>query len=182
MKNFIVDDIGAVVEAMKGAVFSEEWATEFTGKEIPFYRYGHRVEIAKLLDEQNRKTGAEKVKKYPLIALRLDTEETISDGIWHFNLNIAIVEWTDKNYDAAQRYENVYKPVLYPLYERFMEALKQSGLFFWDNMAAYPPHTKIDRLYYGTIGSEGNQKRVFSDPLDAIEIQNLRLNQTLKNC
>lgn len=182
IQNFIVDDIGKIVEAMKGPVFSDEFGPEFTGKEIPFYRYGHRVEIARLLDEQNRKTGAQKVQKYPLIALRLDTSEQISGNIWHFNLNIAIVEWTDKNYVADQRYENVFKPVLYPLYERFMEALKQSGLFFWENMGAYPPHTKIDRLYYGTSGSEGNQKRVFSDPLDAIEILDLKLNQELKNC
>jgi hypothetical protein len=182
IKNFIVDDIGAVVEAMKGAVFTEEFTDEFVGKEIPFYRYGHRVEIAALLDQQNRGTITQKVQKYPLIALRLDTEETISAGIIHFNLNIAIVECTEKNYDASQRYENVYKPVLYPLYERFMEALKQSGLFFWENMSQYPPHTKVDRLYYGTLGSEGNQKRVFQDPLDAIEILNLKINQTLKNC
>ena len=182
IKNFIVDDIGAVVEAMKGPIFTEEFTDEFTGKEIPFYRYGHRVEISALLDAQNRQTGSQKVQKYPLIALRLDTEEQVSGGIIHFNLNLAIVEWTEKTYNAAQRYENVYKPVLYPLYERFMEALKQSGLFFWENMSAYPPHTKVDRLYYGTLGSEGNQKRIFNDPLDAIEILNLKLSQTLKNC
>lgn len=179
--NFIVRDIGAVVEIMRGPVFSEEFSSEFR-LEIPFYKYGHRVEIAKRLDEQNRDTD-KKNKKYPLIALRLDTTEKVYDGIWHFNLNIAIANWTDKNYNAEQRYDQVFEPVLYPLYLRFLEALRQSGLFFWpEEHGKIPPHEKIDRLFWGTAGSEGNEKKLFSDPLDAIEIIGLQLNQELKTC
>lgn len=180
IKNFIVDDIGAVVEAMRGPVFSEEFSDEFH-LDIPFYKYGHRVEIAKRLDEMNRSTD-QKNKKYPLIALRLDTTEEVSNGIWHFNLNIAIVNYTKANYNAEERYDQVYKPVLYPLYIRFLTALKQSGLFFWPGDQTFPSHKKIDRLFWGTAGSEGNIKKIFSDPLDAIEIIDLKLNQELKTC
>lgn len=178
--NFIVDDIGAVVEIMRGPVFSDEFSEEFH-LDIPFYKYGHRVEIAKRLDEMNRNTDA-KNKKYPLVALRLDTTEEISNGIWHFNLNIAIVNYTKQEYNAEQRYDQVYKPVLYPLYLRFLEALKISGLFFWSGEQLVPPHKKIDRLFWGTAGTEGNVKKLFSDPLDAIELIDLKLNQELKTC
>jgi hypothetical protein len=179
--NFIVDDIGKVVEAMRGAVFTDEFGPEFVAKEIPYYKYGHRVEISRILDEMNR-NPTQQNKKYPLVALRLDTTEEISNGIWHFNLNIAIVNYTKQEYNAAQRYDQVFKPVLYPLYLRFLEALKQSGLFFWPGDQAFPPHKKIDRLFWGTTGAEGNIKKIFNDPLDAIELIDLKLNQELKTC
>jgi len=179
--NFIVDDIGAVVTLMKGPIFTIEFDDTFTGYDVPYYKYGHRKEIAKRLDEMNR-SDEDKNKKYPLIALRLDTVEEISNGIWHFNLNIAIVNFTDRNYNSEQRYDQVYKPVLYPLYLRFIEALRQSGLFFWDAESPIPPHKKVDRLFWGTGTIEGNDKQIFSDPLDAIEILDLKLNQELKTC
>lgn len=178
--NYIVRDIGAVVEIMRGPVFTEEFSSEFR-LDIPFYKYGHRKEIAKRLDEQNRSTD-QKNKKYPLIALRLDTTEDIANDIWHFNLNIAIVNYTKANYNAEERYDQVYEPVLYPIYLRFLEALRQSGLFFWTGDTKIPPHRKADRLFWGTQDNEGNLKKIFSDPLDAIELIDLKLNQELKTC
>jgi hypothetical protein len=146
---------------------------------MPFYMYGHRLEIANRLTEKT-KDPVFKYQKYPLIALRLPVTEFVSDGMWRFTLNIAILTFTDKKYTSDQRYEHVFRPVLYPLYQRFLEEIRNSGLFVWPQDQEFPEHTKIDRLYWGTQYSEGNEKNIFNDPIDAIEIIDLKLNQVVK--
>jgi hypothetical protein len=94
---------------------------------------------------------------------------------------LAIVNRTDQNYNAEQRLERVFKPILYPLFELFFEALQKSPLFMWPGDLRYPPHTKIDRYYWGTQSGAVNVKNIMSDPIDAIEIQNLKINSRIKN-
>lgn len=162
----VVEKIGEVVERM-GKCHGEV-----------YYLFGHRMEIARRLLEKDK----DKVymhKKYPLVALRQDFEEVIGNGMVSYTLNLAIIEFTDKNYTAEQRYENVFKPKLYPLYSTFITALRQSG-FMWAGWQNSPPHTKIDRPFWGVQNSEGNQRNLFADPIDAIEIINLKIN--LNNC
>lgn len=168
--NVIVDDIQAVVELMR----------TISGLETPYYLYGHQSEIALRLLQKD-KSPSKKTQKYPLVALRLDTEEQFEDGMWKFNLNLAILDWTDKKYSAEQRYTNIFKPILYPLYEEFMIALRDSNLFTWEGDQRYPPHTKIDRPFWGTVVGENNERYIFNDPLDAIEILDLKISKT-ENC
>lgn len=144
----------------------------------PFYYYGHPQQIQRELTAKDKNNPVEP-KKYPAVFLKLDTRETISQGVWKFNLNLAIVAFTDKQYRTGERYENVFKPVLYPLYDQFLQAIVDDGRFMW--AGEQPEHTKIDRPYWGTEGKERNTANAFSDPLDAIEILNLQIN-ALNNC
>lgn len=189
--NYIVDDIGKVVEAMRGlnkSVYGDAM-TEYLASQnatvdnillMPFYDYGHRQEIANKLTAKDSEDAPFKYQKYPLIALRLDTEEERDGKMIHFNLNIAIIASTDPLYSSNERYDKVFKPVLYPIYSEFIRLLGEIGLFTWGNGQIEPPHTKIDRLYWGTAGSEGNESNIFNDSLDAIEILNLKLSQPIK--
>lgn len=136
----------------------------------PYYMYGHRLEISNRLKEKNQ-DEIFKYQKYPLIALRLDIPEEINGTVHEVSLNIAILEFTDRKYIAEERYENVFKPILYPLYENFLEEVEKANFMNLD----IPDHTKIDRPFWGITGSEGNQKHIFDDPLDAIEIVDLKL-------
>lgn len=147
---------------------------------MPFYMFGHRLEISKRLTEKD-KDKVYKKQKYPLIALRMDIQESVSKGVWSYTLNLAIINYTDKKWNAEERMENIFKPVLYPIYERLMRELQFSGLFFWPGNQDYPEHTKIDRPFWGTENQEGNVKNIFNDPIDAIEILGLKLNQRSKN-
>lgn len=182
--SYIADDIGAVIQLVRGEVlFDESFDPSFSGL-VPFYMFGHRRYInGKLLEKNESKIH--KYKKYPLIALRLDVDEDIENGMIKYpSLNLAILAYTKVDYTIEQRLENVYYPVLKPLYDLFFEKLKESGLFTWPGRQDFPPHKRIFRPYWGTYASndEGTDKSVFSDPLDAIEILNLKINQVNNKC
>jgi hypothetical protein len=160
---YIVDEIGSVVDSMRG------------DGETPYYIYGNRLEISNRLLEKD-KDKVFKHQKYPLIALRMDIPETMANGVYSYSLNIAILDFTDQNYTASERYEKVFKPVLYPLYESFIVHLKRAG-FMWPGNQKFPPHTKIDRPFWGLSSSEKNVKNLFNDPLDAIELIDLKISK-----
>lgn len=166
--NALTDDIGLVVEAMK---------TET----VVYYMYDHRLGINNRLLSQNNDEVL-KFEKYPLVALRCDIEREVDKGLWNYKLNIAILAPTEKNYNAEESMVNVFKPVLYPLYELFMAKLRTIGIFQWAGNQIYPPQTVIDRIHYGTGNEEQNIKSYFSDTLDAIEILNLRISSRIKKC
>ncbi len=152
--------------------------------EFPFYKYGHRVELNRELMAQD-KDRSYKFKKYPLVALRMDIPETVSNGYWQYKLNIAIMMSTQKQYNAADRMVHVFKPILYPMYESFLRLLTASGTFTWPERLEMdiPPHTKIDRPFWGTPTTEGNIANIFEDALDAIEIVDLQISSRQRvNC
>lgn len=185
--NFIVDDIEAVVNLMKtdavlvAALTSGIAALDSKGytSDMPFYMYGHRLEIANRLLEQDQ-DKVYKYKKYPLVALRMDIPEDNAEGTVEFKLNVALIMSTEQTWYAPERYEKVFKPILYPMYESFLKQLKKSGKFMWEGDQQRPEHTKLDRPYWGTSASEGNTANLFNDPLDAIELIDLKLRQNLK--
>jgi hypothetical protein len=178
--NYIVDDIEAVVELMK--------IDSILKRPDVYYMYGHKVEIAARLTEKDQ-DKVYKHQKYPLVALRMDFPETWNDGLFEVNLNIAIVQFTEKADYADKRYDKVFRTELYPLYESFMRQLNNVGLFTWESNLEKPPHTKIDRPFWGTPddqtvterNAKGNEAYIFNDPLDAIEIVNLRMKR-MKTC
>jgi hypothetical protein len=150
------------------------------GEEKPYSDFGHRLEIANTLTE---KEGTQyKYNRYPLLALRLDIPEIIEDGMQKVKLNIAIITFTNENYKARDRYAKVLVPILYPLYESFMVQLRRSGIFTWEGYRDYPTHEVIDRPYWGIADTEGNVKNIFQDPIDAIEIIDLKINKRLTKC
>lgn len=200
----VVDDIAEVVAKMRpidlsygkpmieymysignpGSTFDKTFDYTFQDKNMvlmPFFMAGHRMEISKRLTDKD-KDKVFKYQKYPLIALRMDIQESVAKGIWSYSLNIAILNYADRKLNAEERMEKVFKPVLYPIYERFMEELRNSTKFFWSGNQDYPEHTVILRPFWGTENQEGNVKNIFNDPLDGIEIVNLKLNQRVKNC
>lgn len=136
----------------------------------PYYLFGHRMEINQRLLAKD-KDSVYKFQKYPLIALKLPIVETVEEYVHDVSLNLAILWYTDKNYTAKQRYDNIIHPKLMPLYYDFMEAI-QEGIMMG---LGRPEHQKVDRLFWGITENEGNAKYIFNDPLDAIEIIDLKL-------
>lgn len=176
----IVDKIGEVVASMRNlsAAEAEKLGID-AGLESPYYFYGHPVDINNQMIQRDK--GTTKGKVYPAIALRLPTTEDVYGGMIHYNLNLAIFALTDLDKTAPERYEEVIKPILYPLYKLLLDRIKRAG-FMWDGNMRYPPHTKIDRPHYGVNETQGNKAYVFENKLEAIELINLKINYKFKSC
>lgn len=147
------------------------------------YQYGSLVEIRQTLkqwDEDKEK----KHEKYPCIFLILDTPEQIGLSNTGYNgryrCTIGIVHHTEDDYTADERYKNVIKPILYPIYESFVANLLDSGLFVGYDVQD-TPHTKIDRVNMGK-GAFLQLDEGSYDYLDAVELNNLQLVPAETNC
>jgi len=185
----ITDDIATVVAAMRpvDSIYGQPMLDYITNYNtpanvalMPYFLPGHRQEINKiLLEKENDKVY--KYQKYPLVALRLDIPEYVDEkGYVNYKLNIVILTLTDKTWNYEQRKENIFIPVLIPLYDRFIAELGNVGLFQWDGDTRRPPHTRILRPFWRTEAKEGNEKYIFSDPLDGVEIIGLELKSSKK--
>ena len=147
-----------------------------TDTDEPFYMHGHPLEVINLLAKKDR-SKTHKFNKYPLIALFQDFAETIGEDPKiqsTATLNIIIATQTSPDYTAAQRYDNTFKTILYPLYELLLKHIQQSGWFHNVSQGIYE-HTKYDRLFWGRQGLQGNDGLIFMDHIDAIEITDLSL-------
>lgn len=149
----------------------------------PYYLFGKRKYVDGILLEMDQ-SKVRKYTKYPMIALRFEIDEDVIDAR-QFNLNIVIATLSKVEYRIEERYERNIDPILEPLYQSFMKALRDSGLFMWPltgNLNGWPPHTRTDQPYWGAGGLEDNEQNVFSDTIDAIEISELKINLINKTC
>ena len=174
-----------MVGVVRGDVFDPTFDPTFVGATAPYYMYGHKREIAWRLSEADQGEVA-KFEKYPLFVLNIPTPGRVANGFVEYDLNIAILSYTDKHDRAPGRYDTVIKPILLPLYESFMDAIVESGYGWeWEGDTERPPHTQVDRPFYGVEEvarvneRNGGEAYPFNDPLDAIEILNLRMKKRL---
>lgn len=146
----------------------------------PFYLQGHKLEMSNRLSKKER-NRAEKFRKYPLIAFN-EMHNPLPErrgNVVDWRLNIAILARTKPEYWSEDRDSEVFEPILEPLYDKFIKALRDSGLFFWSGEQDAPPHEVVKRKYYGVTSPNGNKRFIFPDPLDAIELIDLELSQEI---
>ncbi len=145
--------------------------------DAPYYMYGHPLDVIGQLQMKDKNDNF-KYKKYPVIILLQDYDETYGDSqvvkSEVTGLNVIIATNTSPDYISSERYTNNFKPTLQPLYELFVEHLVSSKQFLEIAPGAVP-HTKTDRLYWGRSGLYGNDANIFNDYIDAIEITDLNL-------
>lgn len=143
------------------------------------FEHGHPIEIVETLSQKD-KAGIEfSFKKYPLVCLFQDFVEDVSNNyIVSANLHIVICNSTKSDYKAKERYENNFKPIIYPIYDELFNQFQKNG----DIIGYFPEHKKIDRLFWGKESIYGNKANIFEDYLDAVEIINLKLNLNKINC
>ncbi len=181
MITVIVDEIGKVVASMRNLSASDAAKFGITaGLTSPYYFYGHPIDINRQMIARDKELST-KGKVYPAVALRLPADAKHEGGMIHFTLNVAILDVTELDWSADERYAQVIKPKLYPLYELFLDRLKKHG-FSWTGDQKVPPHHQIDRPHHGVEETQGNKAYVFTNKLDGIEIQNLQINYKFKQC
>lgn len=143
----------------------------------PYFDYGTRKTINRALLDKNN--GEYNYQKYPLVALRLPVVLDTVNSITTADINVLIATFTRKQYRPQERMANVFNPILYPLVRQFLNMLRLSGEF----LSFDADYQQIDRMFYGTeSGDEQNIANVFDDPLDAVEIRNLKLKFIADDC
>lgn len=146
------------------------------------YEHGHPIEIVGTLFEMT-KNPTQSAQKFPLIALIQDFPEDHGkeSGVFSVKFNLIIACLTDPLYKAKQRYDINFIPVLFPIYESFMEAVSKSGYFMETNSGRIE-HIKTDCMGWGKDGLYGGSGNQFNDYIDVIEIKDLSLKIKIKNC
>jgi len=149
----------------KDVVGATEWKAEF-----PFFMDGHISEISKRLkgkDESN--DSVLKWQKYPLIILLQDIDykkNRINNT--EATIDFLIVNSTEQDYTTVQRRENNFIPILDPLYNDLITAMRDNMKFRISNDS----FTASRKYFWGAIPQNKNP---FNDRLDAIEITGLKL-------
>jgi hypothetical protein len=170
----VVDIIGDVVSKTSAAVQQKH------GFDV-FYHYGHAKDIQELVlsyaqTEQFRK------KRYPAVLLLQDFVERSNRSAGmerQVDLQLIIVAESGANYRPEIRYDKVFKPILYPIYEEFMRVINRSGGTFMIPYSGFP-HDKIDRLRLTEALMGAGVK--FADFLDGIELRNLSISILKEQC
>jgi len=133
------------------------------------YIYGRQSQILRKLQDMNDSINY-RDGKYPLLALYMDFPEKRGLG-YYSNLvipKIIIATLTTQTDFPEVRYEQTFKPVLYPIYLEFMHQLSvHPNVIEHDENAI--PHTKWDRVGTLPIGQD------ITDYIDAIEVNNLSI-------
>ena len=144
------------------------------------YMAGHPLEVVNRLVERG-KNGKE-FDKYPLIALFMDYPETFGNnvGLMEVKLHLMICRGTSNSLITDERFEANFFPILYPIYESFLNKLNtfsygRNGKPFQTIEVNQIEHTKIDRPFWGRETFLKNKANAHTDYIDAIEIQNLKL-------
>lgn len=180
---FIVDDFRTIVQAVSVKLLPDLKLIDpmITGVH---YSHGHPKEILEELVNLSKGMQS-KFNRFPLIALFQDFPERMGAAPGFYadvDLHLIIAMGTDQNYTAGDRYLKNFKPVLYPIYFAFLEAMKKSRLFEITNGSGVFAHTKIDRLFWGREGLYGSEGNKFDDKVDCIEIKDLKVRIKTQNC
>jgi hypothetical protein len=136
-----------------------------------YYMYGHPKEIAIRLQELSN-SPTEGSKKFPLIILFTDI--TIDRSLIGFygsaKLRMLVANFTLAEYTSVQRTDINFKPILHPIKKELINQIERHGQFTYEDELTYK---ETDMYYYG---SQINDKNIFNDRIDAIELRDISLN------
>jgi hypothetical protein len=168
----VTDHVIDIISSVVGLTAQEQLATlkAFNSdiNAITFI-YGSSNELVETLVQMD-KSPSLKYNIWPAIMLFLDVSTDTSNKGGQYpeiTLQLAIVMPTKTDYKAAERYEHIFEPILYPLWREFVKQLIYCGCFAdFDRTLSY---TKYDRPYWGKQGN------TLHEVVDAIEIKDLKL-------
>jgi hypothetical protein len=136
------------------------------------YIYGSPKEIQKRQVEWMNDTIM-RSKRFPCVCLFTPVVGTVQlSGDTDYDCNMVFLAQTDKNYSTVQRLENVYKPILHPLVNDFLKALKASKYLSVDYEAGWEQ---------SDVFFSGENENTLSAELDAVEIKKIKI-KLFKNC
>lgn len=146
------------------------------------YTFGNAQYVKDRLDELS-KTAIGNEMKFPLIALFCPFNEQRNSPDYHTKAKVRILiacssmqQWSNE-----QRLDTSFRNVLRPIYNRFIEALREDGRLNF-SYGGHVPHEYSENYSYGRYGALTGTGDAVSEPIDAINISNLELIVKHPNC
>jgi hypothetical protein len=141
----------------------------------PYYFYGHAEEIANMIDGKTS-SAIYKYQKYPMIALYVDVKENRQlkdeNKLAQADLHVLLATETKREYSCAERDTNIVNPILFPLYNLFMNSFeKNRHLFIIPPNEGFSHEMSVKYLH----NSDGKQQNTLNAYVDAIEISGLKV-------
>lgn len=134
------------------------------------FQYGFIDELNETLI-QMEKDPAQYAGKFPLIWLEepftINRDKSLFFG--SANVNLYVINSTTKTWKAAERMENNYKPILYPIYRELLKQICLSDAFA-EVADSNLKHTVMKGYYWGEA-----QRSVLNDAVDCLKIGSLEL-------
>lgn len=135
------------------------------------YQYGHPAEILETLKQRDESQSL-RYRKYPLVALFTDIEETKGvKGVYsNADITLMVVHHTRPDYKADERLEKSFKPVIHPIVDALLKGIANSP-YFLDGDPDLIERIETDRFYLGRQGAAGGEANLANDYLDGTELK-----------
>lgn len=165
----LVDVIGEIVNSVKAALNLSNLN----------YQYGYIKELNETLIQWSKEPETD-IKRYPLVWLsqpfNIDRSVNVINFFGVADVDLFIINKTDKSWKAKDRMTNNYKPIIYPIYRQLMIEL--------DNHVAISTeygrrtHNFFDFYYWGN-----DQQTAITDIVDCSKLSGtiLKINHN-QNC
>lgn len=175
---YIVDIFRDVVSIVSGKLLAKLQAVGPLITTVQ-YDYGHINDINERILARQQNGGV----MNPMVLLIEDYKTT--HGKMGFtgvsNVKIIIVYLSKADITRQQREDNVFRPVLYPIYFEFLKQLKLSGMFNIYDVTKIQ-HEQINRPHWGDPYLYGNKEYPLKGVFDGIELNFTELEIYLSNC
>lgn len=146
------------------------------------YTFGNAKYVKDKLDVLSKPVRND-TPKFPLIALfcPFNEQRNSPEYFTKAKVKMLIACSTNKEWSNEQRLRTSFVNMLRPIYNRFIEALKEDGRFDfgYDEQVS---HEYSENYSYGRYGAFTSTGEEVSEPIDAINISNLELKVKLPNC
>lgn len=140
------------------------------------YLYGHYTEVRDVLKEKGE-NKMRKFQRYPLVVLFMDfpIRKRDNESIYGTaTMQMLILAHSDDKSRSDKRYTEVFKPILYPIYDELLNQIAKDGRIAVTSKRRIN-HTQIDRPNWGEPELYGPKGRIFNDILDGIELKDLEI-------
>ena len=139
------------------------------------FLWGAPSYIKEQLDAYGKGTQAS-LGKLPLVALFCPVREArgLAGGYTEARVNLLVACSTRREWMNGERLQRSFVRVLRPIYRRLLEELEADVRLEW-GYGGELPHTYSENYSYGRYGAYDENAGKLSEPIDAINITNLKL-------
>lgn len=146
------------------------------------YTFGNAQYVKDKLDVLSKSTWGNSAK-FPLIALFCPFNEKRDAPGYHTQAKVRVLIACSsiKDWSNEERLQYSFKNILRPIYNRFIEALKEDGRFDF-GYDEHVSHDYSENYSYGRYGAYTGTGDAVSETIDAINISELELKVKQPNC